>query len=697
DNAMTQFATMPTVASALSRNLGAPQFETVRNLSAALLGLQTYEFGVENVYLANIQHNWVLSNQSFGTFEDWQAGKLWSRFLNTSSTSLWLSYHDIEGDPSAEGSFPGSVYLIKKLPLNSASPLGFTLTVIPGYEVEKYLLKSSNVSNAVILDDKDQLLTTRLDFKSDNDFSPVIQKLREQSTMMGTFRADYRNSPMLVSYRKSAYNGWVYLSLTPMSDFSRASREIGVYTGIIGLVALLAAFAVSWFGSRSMYSPVRSLVQTFANIGQSTARQRKKNEFDQIHEGISRLKHSNLEMAERIKWQSYQSRLVFIVRLLEGEVGRRELEEKRDTFGLPSDWRQIQVIAVGFHSLEQTRYSEHDRDLLMFAINNIVGELLSPVHKLDPVLIHSLQVSVVGTADADCAKWKKQVTAMAENIQLTVKDVLDLPVSVGVSCPFKTLSDAPAAYGETAALLKYRMHYGEEVMISLENRKAAARKAPSLYPVQTGEKLLEAVSLGESEQAKGFLHLFMQEVLKEQVGYAEYQYALLRLLTELIRELERHGEGIQSFWKERKSLFEQFLQSGTAHEYEMWFYKQIIAPICKLMESARDRQNRTISQKVKEIIADRFDSDLTLESCAARLHYRPSYIKQIFRKETGVSFSEYLARYRLSMAKKWLVETDLKIKDISDRLKYNNPQNFIRYFRKMEGETPGNYRDKRKL
>ncbi|MNL85040.1 Transcriptional activator NphR [compost metagenome] len=59
-----------------------------------------------------------------------------------------------------------------------------------------------------------------------------------------------------------------------------------------------------------------------------------------------------------------------------------------------------------------------------------------------------------------------------------------------------------------------------------------------------------------------------------------------------------------------------------------------------------------------------------------------------------MNFADYLAQYRLEVAKRWLKETELTITDIAEKLKYNNPANFIRYFRKMEGMTPGQYRDK---
>ncbi len=62
----------------------------------------------------------------------------------------------------------------------------------------------------------------------------------------------------------------------------------------------------------------------------------------------------------------------------------------------------------------------------------------------------------------------------------------------------------------------------------------------------------------------------------------------------------------------------------------------------------------------------------------------------------NVSFSEYLIMYRINMAKQWLVNTDISVKDIATKLHYNNSQNFIRSFRKMEGITPGKYRSQHK-
>ncbi|MGG1553406.1 helix-turn-helix transcriptional regulator [Paenibacillus ferrarius] len=99
-----------------------------------------------------------------------------------------------------------------------------------------------------------------------------------------------------------------------------------------------------------------------------------------------------------------------------------------------------------------------------------------------------------------------------------------------------------------------------------------------------------------------------------------------------------------------------------------------------------------ISQQIIKIIHSEYDTDLTLASVASCMHYNPCYLSTVFRKETGVLFSEYLASYRHSMAIKWLVESEMFVKEISERLRYKNTQNFIRSFRRIESMTPGQFR-----
>lgn len=41
----------------------------------------------------------------------------------------------------------------------------------------------------------------------------------------------------------------------------------------------------------------------------------------------------------------------------------------------------------------------------------------------------------------------------------------------------------------------------------------------------------------------------------------------------------------------------------------------------------------------------------TIKVCASRVNYHTDYVRRVSRKETGISFSDYLAKYRLKVGK----------------------------------------------
>ena len=57
-----------------------------------------------------------------------------------------------------------------------------------------------------------------------------------------------------------------------------------------------------------------------------------------------------------------------------------------------------------------------------------------------------------------------------------------------------------------------------------------------------------------------------------------------------------------------------------------------------------------------------------------------------------ITFTDYIAQQKLELAKQMLVETDLPVAEIAERLSYSNAQNFIRLFKKHMEITPGQYR-----
>src|SRR5690625_3835607 len=95
------------------------------------------------------------------------------------------------------------------------------------------------------------------------------------------------------------------------------------------------------------------------------------------------------------------------------------------------------------------------------------------------------------------------------------------------------------------------------------------------------------------------------------------------------------------------------------------------------VEERTESQYKNISDEIIHIVQQEFDSDLTLNYIADKLHYNPNYLSSIFRKETNTSFSDYLSLFRLEKAKEWLVETDMTVKEIAEKLNYKDRKSVV--------------------
>ena len=97
-------------------------------------------------------------------------------------------------------------------------------------------------------------------------------------------------------------------------------------------------------------------------------------------------------------------------------------------------------------------------------------------------------------------------------------------------------------------------------------------------------------------------------------------------------------------------------------------------------------------EQVLAIIRADCSQNTTLESVAQQLNLNPAYVSRIFKKETGVKFMDYLTGMRVEKAKELLTGSNLKIKEVCERLGYSNINYFIKVFKDATGVTPGDYR-----
>ncbi len=85
---------------------------------------------------------------------------------------------------------------------------------------------------------------------------------------------------------------------------------------------------------------------------------------------------------------------------------------------------------------------------------------------------------------------------------------------------------------------------------------------------------------------------------------------------------------------------------------------------------------------------------LTLQSLAEFFHYSEPHLSTLIKQNTGYNFTTLVRQLRLSNAREYLLNTDMKISEIADRVGYNSADHFSRVFRSEYHISPLSYKQK---
>jgi YesN/AraC family two-component response regulator len=700
DHSLTHFVSSSQLQETLNEPLAPEQFQLYNQIREELSHLQTFDTGLNDVLLVSLRENWLINNKSLRRLTSEQNKEINDKYLSLPNRSTWVldkkddSLFDSESDVSSSCTF--HINLVKQLPLNSVNKTGVSVATIPICKFSGILSQNSELETTVILDEKFHVIG-HSDFGNiGKDFSneDFIKSLLTVDHHSGQYNLEINENDYKATYRKSNYNGWTYLSLIKISDLNKQSSSIGWFTIYICTFLLILSLTVSLVGSNRIYRPVRQLQEVIINKLHHKPDVNPKNEFELIEKQIEHMLEQNSQLEEKVRGQVTQLKQFFMVRLLQGKVNLDELSTKLASFGFNQNYKRLCVFTLQIDTLEGTNYDKKEEDLLIFTINTMIEDLVPSQNRFVPIVMNRTQATLLLSSHESDEEYTYYITQLAQQIQTKVKKELNIPVSIGISLPFTNLDSTYHAYKEGLEALKYTLKFGTESIIFFDNLERAT-SFYTFFPKQIENELFDAIKVCDKEKVDEILDHFLDSILEKDLNHTQYQISIVRLLNDLIELMQTLGIDIIEM-DNKKSLFDHLYELKTFDEVKHWFKSGIIHPLLTKIEERTESQYKNLSDKIIHIIQQDFDQDITLESIATRLHYNPNYLSSIFRKEMQISFSEYLALYRLNMAKQWLVETDMSVKEISEKLKYNNSQNFIRSFRKNEGTTPGKYRELKK-
>lgn len=141
------------------------------------------------------------------------------------------------------------------------------------------------------------------------------------------------------------------------------------------------------------------------------------------------------------------------------------------------------------------------------------------------------------------------------------------------------------------------------------------------------------------------------------------------------------------------SPWEIIMELKTVDAMCLWFIENIQKIKANFYFTDNTNYSYHVSKCIK-YIEQHYENNVSLSDLSYDLDINSAYLSRLFKKETGKSLTDYLTDVRISEAKHLIENTTLKMYEIAERCGFSSTQRFFLIFKKVVGESPGDFRKK---
>ena len=591
----------------------------------------------------------------------------------------------------------GTLRYIMKLPLGAVTP-----HVIAVMEINLGRLKQLTTEMMLAGEKVFVLSKDRLVFKGGYDQEDAGQSGGVWQESEKELRYTQDNKIYIGNKEQSKVVDWTYVVLYKKPGL----LEFGtVYSATATVILLLTVILLFLFSVYRLYRPVEQLIR---KVGKQNEEGSYVTELEYIGKKLTNLSSDAELLAETVQHQQTRIQQMFELRLIND--GIRTEEEWNDYFeslNLPKYERfatAVMVLDVRYNSKVQLGLNE---DAICLEMIDRMPERAKKLLWMPPVYNSCTIFSLIGADSED--ELLKKTNEYFETMMEFSENMTGFPIIMGVSGTHKDHRKIRLAYRESAMALMSNPNEGREYgEVEAEYKEQGIDKSQSLrfyvekLPKQTGEYYDSYNAKYENEVQLALKEADTQKAYHTTDRFAEYLltakttddalYSILRYTEHIVAiGLEYNIPLGKLFPSGMRAAYRELISELEPRRVRRYIKQFFIDPVIEQMNDRMKQGSHLVMERIDALLAETH-GNLLLSECTDRLGLNQNYIWKILKMERGKTFTEYAEKYKIEEAKKLLSETDLSVQEIALRLDYANAQNFIRFFSKATGITPGKFR-----
>ena len=527
---------------------------------------------------------------------------------------------------------------------------------------------------AIILDGSGEIIADNMDKDALRD---SVARAVLETGWDGIYHTSLAGKAYTLITTRSSATGWMFAVAVPQSAFAYRSLSEASLIWQISVVAVILGVAASVFLTIMHYTPLKrvtGIVGGFPRI---------RNEYEQIRENYIDSVDENGRLQQKISFQApYVRERLLELLLFSGSLPDNFMSvAKRENLGMNEPWfYALSLTLAGCHDADsRSCFSRGAESAASMQSSAVLG--VYSLHRVERLGENNL-ILVVNLRDPQFAS--RINSGFLGTLVSLMKGLSSVKVVCGFGGIYQDIMKLRKSLYEANAALEYNLEHDRDPIFAY--RDIPRNDESSAISSRLWAIYLQQLKYGDMGEAFQSLNKIFTAINRE----ASFENERAHLVQYLKQEMIELGVG------EAEDDIGPLASESDALVFESGL-KQLTIRLCEAVGRQKKSGNIRLKDNILLFIKNNFhDPDLSLDENSRHFGLSPSYLSRFIREQTGLNIKDYISRIRIAEAKKLLVESELPVSEIVERIGYYNSSSFIRKFRNIEGATPGDYRQKNK-
>ncbi|MNO28209.1 putative response regulatory protein [compost metagenome] len=398
----------------------------------------------------------------------------------------------------------------------------------------------------------------------------------------------------------------------------------------------------------------------------------------------------------------------FLLSVISDSINPAHIREKLEFLGLPllsANGYIVMVIMIDDVPQVLDTRSEQDKQLLSYTVLNIIQELIDkqmrgvafekqPGEYIGILLTRHMEESDTEEVE-EVPSTEQELLLLAESIRDNLRQWLKLSVTIGVGEGVESLPELPSSYKQARDAADQKWYLGKNRILTMDKLESGEHLRYR-YEAEWGDRVLAALRSGDRKRTLSELEqIFARLEQNRRHGSRYAQNVSLHLILqsgqvmlELNGMTEEREQKEMEAWKQvmRQETIQDLLQYTAAYLQE----------VCEYSQLKRSGKSSEVIDRVRLLIGQKYSENLSASDIAEGVYLSPTYVRLLFKQETGETLFEYLTKVRIEQAKTLLKDPQNKLYEVCYAVGYTDPSHFSKLFKKITGSTPSAYREQYK-